>query len=141
MNVTDQMKDDLIQQMSVYWGQVVAGVPLPPETPEQARILYPQAQQAVRTASKALEEACIALRTVKAQIKAQEALEESLQTMVMGYLQDSDTLASVDGEVLATWKSAKSSRKFDARAFQEAMPDIYNQFVRDMPGSRRLLIK
>lgn len=141
VNVTDAMKDDLIQQMSVYWGQVVAGVPLPPETPEQARILYPQAQQAVRTASKALEEACLALRTTKAQIKALEAQEEALQTMVMGYLQDNDTLASIDGNVLATWKQAKASRKFDAEMFRIAMPDIYNQFVRDMPGSRRLLIK
>lgn len=141
VNVTDAMKDDLIQQMSVYWGQVVAGVPLPPETPEQARVVFPQAEKGIRTASKTLEEVCLALRTTKAQIKALEAQEESLQTIVMGHLGQNDTLASIDGNVLATWKQAKASRKFDAEMFRTAMPDIYQQFVRDMPGSRRLLIK
>jgi glutamate mutase epsilon subunit len=56
-------------------------------------------------------------------------------------MQDKDTLTTIDGKVLATWKSAKSSIKFDAKLFQEAMPDIHKQFMRDMPGSRRFLLK
>jgi hypothetical protein len=37
--------------------------------------------------------------------------------------------------VLATWKSAKPSIKFDAKLFEQAMPDIYKQFMREVPGS------
>jgi hypothetical protein len=56
-------------------------------------------------------------------------------------MQDKSTLATIEGRVLATWKSAKPSVKFDAKLFQEAMPDIYKQFMREMPGSRRFLLK
>jgi hypothetical protein len=54
---------------------------------------------------------------------------------------ESSTLSSIDGQVLATWKNAKSSPRFDSKLFQSAMPDIYKQFVRDIPGSRRFLLK
>jgi hypothetical protein len=54
---------------------------------------------------------------------------------------DKATLSTVDGNILATWKNAKASKKFDAKLFQSAMPDIYNQFIVETPGSRRFLIK
>jgi hypothetical protein len=43
--------------------------------------------------------------------------------------------------VLATWKNAKTSEKFDSKLFQTAMPEIYEKFVVNVPGSRRFLIK
>jgi hypothetical protein len=52
-----------------------------------------------------------------------------------------DTLSSFDGKVLATWKSAKPSIKFNAELFKTSMPDIYKQFEVEVPGSRRFLIK
>ncbi len=109
---------------------------------EQVKLLYPQeATGSVKTASASVEQACLALSQVKANIKALEAQEEQLQTLVAGYMGDSSTLSSIDGQVLATWKNAKSSARFDSKLFQSAMPDIYNQFVRDIPGSRRFLLK
>ena len=81
------------------------------------------------------------LGAIKREIKALEAREYQFQTIVQGYMEDKATLASIDGNVLATWKSAKSSQKFDAKLFESAMPDIYRQFVREMPGSRRFLVK
>ena len=50
-------------------------------------------------------------------------------------------LVSLDGSVVATWKSTKPSMRFDAKLFESAMPDIYKQFVRETMGSRRFLIK
>jgi hypothetical protein len=54
---------------------------------------------------------------------------------------DASVLSNIEGQVLATWKNAKASPKFDSKLFQSAMPDIYQQFVRDIPGSRRFLLK
>jgi len=31
--------------------------------------------------------------------------------------------------------------KFNPTLFQQAMPDIYKQFVTEVPGSRRFLVK
>jgi len=140
-NITEEQKEELIKQMAVIWGHVQAGTTLPPETVEQVKLLYPVSTEEVKTASASVEQACLALAQIKANIKHLETQEEQYDTLVRGYMQDKSTLATIDGKVLATWKSAKPSIKFDAKLFQEAMPDIYKQFMREMPGSRRFLLK
>lgn len=139
--ITDEQKEDLIKQMAVIWGHAQAGTTLPPEDLEQVKLIYPTSTESIKTASASVEQACMALAQIKANIKVLEAQEEQYDTLVRGYMQDKDTLATIDGKVLATWKSAKSSIKFDAKLFQESMPDIYKQFMREMPGSRRFLLK
>lgn len=139
--ITEEMKLAHIQDMAVLWGHVQAGTTLPPETSDQARALYPVSQEGLKTASQAVEQAAAVLGNIKAQIKALEAQEDQLATMLQGYLGDKDTLVTVDGRVLATWKSAKPSMKFDAKLFATAMPDIYKQFTVSSAGSRRFLLK
>jgi len=140
-HIADEQKETLIKEMATYWGHVQAGTPLPPESPEQARLIYPQHTETVKTASQAVELACNNLALVKSQIKQLEAQEEALQTLITGYMQDAATLSTIDGKVLATWKTAKTSEKFDAKLFQSSMPDIYQKFMVNVPGSRRFLIK
>jgi len=139
--VTDQMKHDHIQIMSAVWANVVNGTTLPPESTEQTKLLYPVSSPSSKTASQSVESACQALAHVKNQIKQFENTEEHLLTLLQGYMQDSDQLVTVDGSVLATWKSAKASKSFDSKLFQSAMPDIYSKFVMDKQGSRRFLLK
>jgi predicted phage-related endonuclease len=140
-NITEEQKEELIKQMAVIWGHVQAGTTLTPETVEQVKLLYPVSTEEVKTASASVEQACLALAQIKANIKHLEAQEEQYDTLVRGYMQDKSTLATIEGRVLATWKSAKPSIKFDAKLFEQAMPDIYKQFMREMPGSRRFLLK
>ena len=140
-NITEEQKEGLIKQMAVIWGHVQAGTTLPPETVEQVKLLYPVSTEEVKTASASVEQACLALAQIKANIKHLEAQEEQYDTLVRGYMADKSTLTTIDGKVLATWKSAKPSIKFDAKLFESAMPDIYKQFMREMPGSRRFLLK
>lgn len=139
--ITEEMKETHVQEMAKLWAHVQAGTTLPPETSDQARALYPVSQEGLKTASQAVEQAAAVLSNIKAQIKALEAQEDQLATMLQGYLADADTLVTVDGRVLATWKSAKPSMKFDAKLFATAMPDIYRQFTVSSPGSRRFLLK
>ena len=140
-HITDAQKETLVKEMAQYWGHIQAGTTLPPETPEQARLLYPLHTETVKTASQAVELACSNLALVKSQIKQLEAQEEALQTLITGYMQDSATLTSLDGKVLATWKTAKTSERFDAKLFQSSMPDVYQKFMVNVPGSRRFLVK
>ncbi len=139
--ISEDQKEDLIKQMAVIWGHVQAQTTLPPEDLEQVKVLYPVSTESVKTASASVEQACLALAQIKTNIKVLEAQEEQLDTLVRGYMADKDTLTTIDGKVLATWKSAKSSIKFDAKLFEQAMPDIHKQFMREMPGSRRFLLK
>jgi len=141
VEVTEQMKEDHIKKCAEYWGCVVSGNTLPPESTEQARLIYKVSQQGAKLASVSVEQVAAALIEIKRQIKALEDTEESYATMLQGYMGEKDTLVTVDGTVLATWKSAKTSKSFDSKLFQFAMPDIYNKFVIDKQGSRRFLLK
>ena len=141
VDVTEQMKEDHIKQCAEYWGYVVSGNTLPPESTEQARLIYKVSQEGQKMASASVEQVAAALIQIKAQIKALEATEESYATMLQGYMAEQDTLVTIDGRVIATWKSAKASKSFDPKLFQQSMPEIYNKFVMDKLGSRRFLLK
>ena len=140
LDISPQQKLDHIKQMAVYWGHVVTNTVGPAETTAQARLIYSD-NASVKQATSWAEQACIDLAYTKASIKSLEAQEEALSVQLQKYLQQSSTLLSIDGKVLATWKQAKSSKRFSAGLFEQAMPDIYKQFIVDQPGSRRLLIK
>ena len=59
----------------------------------------------------------------------------------MSYIGQNDTLIDVDGSVLATFKSAKPSKKFDSETFKKEMPEVYERYSKLVDGSRRFLIK
>jgi predicted phage-related endonuclease len=141
-DISDEQKNELIQRMAKIWGCVQAGTTLPPEDLDQVKLLYPKdIEGSIRTASQSVEQACQALRTIKDEIKLLEDREELIQSQIAGFMEQASSLQTVDGRTLATWKTAKSSSKFDAKLFQESMPDLYKKYMREMPGSRRFLLK
>ena len=141
-DISDQQKEELIKKMAQIWGHVKAGTTLPPEDLEQVKLLYPKDNpESVRMASRSVEEACQALRSIKEEIKLLEGREEQLQTLIAGFMETASSLQTIDGKVLATWKAAKASNKFDAKLFEQSMPDVYKSFIREVPGSRRFLLK
>ena len=139
--ITQADKTMLITDMAQYWARVQTKQPLPPENTEQVKAMYRHDDGNAREASQAVEEACRTLALIKSEIKSLEAREEAYQTLIQGYMQDKALLTAVDGQILATWKNAKSSKRFSASLFASAMPDIYRQFEVETPGSRRFLVK
>jgi predicted phage-related endonuclease len=92
-------------------------------------------------ANKPLEEACLRLKDIKAHLKGLEEEEERLQAAIQASMKEVGTLLTFDGRVLATWNQAKGSKRFDVKALQTLMPEVYNRFYLDTPGSRRFLLK
>ena len=91
---------------------------------------------------KVVEQFLIAqLKDIKTQIKHMEAAEEQIEVQVRNLMGEYQEIRGVDGTTLVSWKSAKNSKRFNSSLFQSAMPDIYDQFVMDTPGSRRFLVK
>jgi len=56
-------------------------------------------------------------------------------------MKDKTSIITPYNETLVTWKASKASKSFDKDLFKSAMPDIYEQFVVEKPGSRRFLVK
>jgi len=139
--ITEEQKVTLVQEMAKYWACVQTQTPLPAEDAQQAKLLYPTATESAKVANANVEEACKYLKLIKSEIKALEEREKQFDSIVRNYMESNATLTSLDGTVLATWKNDKPSRKFDAKLFQESMPDIYQQFMREVPGARKFLVK
>ena len=139
--IGEEQKLELVKTMAQVWARVQTRQPLPPESTEQVKLMYKHDDGNSKLASASVEEACRTLALIKSEIKALEAREEAFQTLIQGYMAEKSSLTTIEGQVLATWKNAKPSKRFDSKLFQEAMPDIYSKFVYEQPGSRRFLVK
>jgi len=140
-DISEVEKEDLIKEMAKFWGYVKANTTPDAATIEQTKVLYPVSVSSSVVATQQLEMAVAWLKDVKRQIKRLEEAEEQLEVIVRNTLGDKDSLVSVDGSTLVTWRSSKGSKKFSPTLFQQAFPDIYEQFVVDQPGARRFLVK
>jgi predicted phage-related endonuclease len=139
--ITEGMKEDLIKQMAKYWGYVATQTMPEPDSLESCKIIYPNDNAESITATQTVERAIAVLNEYKQKIKHLENESESIELAIRSFMGMNANLITLDGKTLATWKSAKSSMKFDAKLFQLAMPDVYNKFVVETPGSRRFLLK
>jgi len=141
INVTDEQKDRLVKTLAELWGHVQAKNPPLPESSEDAKLLWKQDDGATMVANKQVEQLCSQLAYLKQRIKEMETEEDKIQGLIQTYMQTASDLMSADGKILATWKNAKPSMRFNATLFQQAMPDIYQSFVVESPGARRFLVK
>lgn len=139
--ITEDMKDDLIQKMAKFWAYCKTDTLPPAETIEQTKIVYPTSTTGTVVATQNIEMAIQQLKQIKANIKAFEDQGEQIEVAVRNLMQDRDEIVSVSGETLVTWRSSKSSKRFSSDLFKQAMPDIYEQFVIEQAGSRRFLVK
>jgi predicted phage-related endonuclease len=138
---TEEQKNELIQSMAKYWAYVQTGDVPQAQTLEQTKLLYPKDNSNIILANQGIENGIGMLKRIKADIKALEEQEERLETELRNIMKDAAEVRSIDGTTLVTWKSSKSSMRFSADLLKSAMPDIYQQFVVEQPGSRRFLIK
>ena len=85
------------------------------------------------------------LRQIKEDIKVQTDEKTSIEDEIKMLMEDAEAfVAPSDGgkqKVLATWKAAKDSLKFDEKRFAKENPDLYADYQYTVPGSRRFLVK
>lgn len=93
-----------------------------------------------------LAENCRALKEIKEELSALDTRKKELESAIKMAMGDAEALvAPSDGigkpQILATWKAAKDSVKFDEKKLAAEMPDVYASFQFTQPGSRRFLLK
>lgn len=138
---TDDQKQDFIKTMASYWAHVPLNTVPEPASIEATKLVFPASTDGVIIATETLEAAVIQLKQIKEQVKRLEDVGEQLELKIRNFMGEKGEIQTMDGSTLVTWKSSKPSKRFNSDLFKQAMPDIYDQFVMDMPGSRRFLIK
>ena len=140
-NISQAEQDDLIQRMAKLWAFCKTDTLPPAETIEQTKLMYPQSSEDALIANQQLELAVAQLKQYKASIKAMEDQSEALEVAIRNAMGDKGAIQAFTGETLVTWRTSKPSMRFNTDLFKQAMPDIYQQFVVEQPGSRRFLVK
>lgn len=80
------------------------------------------------------------LKSIKANIKKSEEEQKLIEDEIKVFIGEAESL-NYHGGILATFKAAKDSTRFDAKAFQAEHPDLYAQYTKVVPGTRRFLLK
>lgn len=124
-----------------FWSHIERRRPPEPGTPEDVKLLWPKDLGATAIATPEIAEACLALKQTKVDCKDIEWRKETEEARIKHFMQDAAQLIDADGTSLATWKTAKPSMRFDEAKFEKAHPDLYAEFLREVPGSRRFLLK
>lgn len=91
----------------------------------------------------AMVEMCSELKTLKEDGRAIDTRKTELESAIKMTIGDAEALVAADDprQVLATWRAAKDGRKFDEKQFAADHPELYEQYQRTVPGSRRFLLK
>lgn len=132
----------LVGEVTSFWhDNVLGGVEPEPMNAADMLTRYPR-----HTPGKSVEaEAALLsdvsrLKELKAEISERTAEKEELEGRLKMAMGDAEALTS-NGETIATWKAAKDSSKFDSDRFKAEQADMYAKYLRNVPGSRRFLIK
>lgn len=97
-------------------------------------------------ADKKLLDSCRILKELKEELADLNTRKEEIEAMIKMAMGDAEALLTPsDGkskpQILATWKAAKGSQKFDEKRFAREQPQSYAKYVYEQPGSRRFLLK
>lgn len=136
--------DDLIAYMvdecAKVWRCIEARTLPEPVHVGDATLIYRRDDGGIVEATDEIARAHQELLEVRAQIGGLEARKEQLEETIKAFMRGAAEMRS-NGLTLATWRSAKESRHFNAKALAESLPDVYEQFRETKPGARRFLIK
>jgi predicted phage-related endonuclease len=141
-NFDPDFYDHMIEKCVNFWeSYVIKNIPPPPQSIMDVKTFYTKHiagdfLDATHEQAKDIER----LKVIKAEIKQLESQEKNIQDRVMIDLKDKEGLTYED-KVLCTWKASKESTKFDVDSFKDSHPNLFSQFQKISPGSRRFSVK
>ncbi len=138
----------IIDRIEQFWKDCIVGGQEPPiASVDDALLKYPHSEtgKAVEMTDE-LSEKLNMLKMLKPQIDELTRQKKELEDAIKVFMQDADSLclpgtAEQNPIVVATYKSAKDSMKFDEKRFGQEHPDLYDNYLMKVAGSRRFVVK
>lgn len=137
-----KLEEMLIAKEKAFWECVTTQTPPEPRTTDEIVSLYSQAtDEEPLIVSEEIEQAIMVAQDSKALMKKHEELAKQAEARIKAFMKNKDTIHSRDGKIIATWKNAKGSVRFDAKTFAKEHEKLYEQYLKTAESSRRFLIK
>lgn len=138
----------MVEEVEKFWtDNIIGGVEPDPVNVEDILLRNPR-----HTPGKMVEaepeiiEACRQLKELKGEAKDIKQQVEELEEKIKMSFGDAEAITApgdIPGKtvILATWKTAKDSSKFNEKEFAADEPELYESYMRTVPGTRRFLLK
>lgn len=136
--------DWMTGEVERFWTDCILGGAEPPAVNVEDVLLRSPRHEEGRyvEADEELLAACSDLKDVNGRIKGlNETKKELEETLKMAIGEGEALFDPGSGNVLATWKASKDSVRFDEKRFASERPDLYADYRKTVPGSRRFLLK
>lgn len=143
-------KEELIPRLDYFWNEnVLKDVAPTPKLEEELKLAYPlhteglsvQADDTTLDAWKEIKELKKEQAEYKKKLDSLQERESMLHTHIKAVMKDAESILGPDGKVLATWKTAKDSEKFDMDRFRSENDELYKRYLHTERGSRRFSVK
>jgi putative phage-type endonuclease len=138
------MRADCIKGETEFWDMVKSGVAPEPDghksTSETIEKLYPESDGNSVEADEFMYETYLNFVEAKNQLTTLERETKAMRAHLELAIGSAETM-TWQGSPLFTYKSTKDSEAFDLKAFRDAYPDMYAQFVKPKKGYRVFRMK
>lgn len=137
----------MVEQLTKFWVDYIQGDQEPPVTTiDDVMLKFPRSIGKAVEVNDEIMDSVNELRMVKSQLDELAKQKKSCEDAIKAYMADADTLCLAgtkdkNPSVIATWKTAKDSLKFNEKLFASEHADLYKQYVTNVTGSRRFLVK
>ena len=136
------LEKKVIDRLTDFWINHIVGDHAPePQTAYDVLTLRPDVTDVTAVADADISETIATLKETKTIIKGLEDTQKKLQDLLCVFMREKQVLVEANGKVAATWKERQGSKRFDARAFREAHPEMYEQFEVQGEPVRTFLLK
>jgi putative phage-type endonuclease len=137
----------MISKLEAFWtDSIIGGIEPPVRTIEDIQLKFPTSIDKAVEVSDKIMDSIMELRMIKPQLDELAKQKKELEDAIKAYMADADALClqgtrDTNPVVVATWRSAKDSQKFNEKAFAEEHPELHARYMRSVSGTRRFLIK
>lgn len=138
----------MVEVVEKFWtDNIIGGVEPDPVNVDDVLLRNPRHQPGKTvTANDDIMRACLQLKELKETSKDIATQIKDLEASVKMFFGDAESLITPDSNpakptVIATWKAAKDSQKFNVDEFKENEPEMYQSYLETVPGTRRFLLK
>ncbi|MBP3768428.1 MAG: YqaJ viral recombinase family protein [Prevotella sp.] len=140
--------DWMVEEVEKFWtDNIVGNVEPDPVNVEDVLLRNPRHLPGKLVEADAdIIEACKQLKEIKEELSDLDSRKKELEDKIKMSMGDAEALTAPGGTpakplIIATWKAAKDSQKFDEKSFAASEPNMYQSYLKTVPGSRRFLLK
>lgn len=139
MTIDNQFVDQMLKELNEFYYKYIVGLHIPDMTASDVKSVYPSSEEKSKEVN--VDTYNTYLEYIDADRRAKLAKREAdaLRDELIAKCDESDTY-TYGGQKIYTFRKSKCSAKLNAVRLQMEQPEIYEQYLEEVEGSRRFVL-